>query len=55
MDFSSKIAKNQIIHQHSTLNKLIFVPKEEFQEGFTITLVDLETNSPKTLNAIAEY
>lgn len=53
-DFAAKTAKNQVIHSYSTLNKLIFVPVAEYQEGFTVTLVDMDSNKPKILSAIAE-
>ncbi len=49
-DFSSKTARNQVIQQYSTLNKLIFVPVNEYQENFNITLVDLDTNTLKTFS-----
>ncbi len=49
-DFSAKVARDQIIFRHSHFNKLLFVPVNEYQPTFTITLVDQETNQPKKLN-----
>jgi hypothetical protein len=46
-DFLSKSARDQIIFPHSHFNKLIFIPASEYQQTFTITLIDEETNQPK--------
>jgi hypothetical protein len=46
-DFSAKTARDQVIHAHSHFNKIIFVPVNEFQSPFTVTLVDQKTNQPK--------
>ncbi|HSX38716.1 MAG TPA: hypothetical protein VLE95_07805 [Chlamydiales bacterium] len=48
-DFSAKVAHDQIIFRHSHFNKLLFVPVNEYQPTFTITLVEQETNRPKKL------
>lgn len=49
-DFSSKIARDQTINPHSHFNKIIFVPVGDFQHSFNITLIDQQTNKPKTFN-----
>lgn len=52
-DFSSKTARDQIISPYSQFNKVIFVPKGEYQSSFVITIVDLESNQPKSFNITA--
>lgn len=50
-DFSSKTAREQnLIFPHSHFNKLIFVPVNEYQPMFTISLIDQESNQVKTFN-----
>ena len=45
IDYSSKAAKDQVIIQpHSYFNKLLFVPINEYQPSFTITLIDANSN-----------
>jgi hypothetical protein len=52
-DFACKIAKEQILFPHSHLNMLIFVPRESFQNQFSVTLIDQKTQKPETLTSIA--
>ena len=52
-DFSAKTARDQTILPHSHFNKLIFVPVNEYQQTFTVTLIDQESNKPKKFNVIA--
>jgi hypothetical protein len=47
IDFSAKAANDQTIQPHSYMNKLIFVPANEYQSTFTLTLVDQESGKPK--------
>lgn len=49
-DFSAKVARDQIIFRHSHFNKLLFIPVNEFQQNFTITLIEQGTNKLKILN-----
>lgn len=53
LDFSAKTARDQTIAPHSHMNKIVFVPRGQYQQQFTVTLVDLATNEPKTLNITA--
>lgn len=53
-DFSAKTARDQTIFQHSHFNKLIFVPVNEYQQTFTVTLIDQATNKPKTFNVVVD-
>ena len=53
-DFACKTAREQIIFPYSRLNMLIFVPKEAYQNTFSITLIDEETQKPKILNTTAK-
>ena len=52
-DFSSKTARDQTIYQYSHLNKVIFVPVNEYQRNFNITLIDEASKKPKTFHVIA--
>lgn len=53
-DFSSKTAKDQTIFPHSYFNKIIFVPSNEYQSQFSITIIDQESNEPKSFNVTAQ-
>lgn len=52
-DFFDKTIRNQVINQYSTLNKVIFVPNNEYQRSFNITLVDQKSGEAKTFHVIA--
>lgn len=47
-DFASKATNDRTIPPHGRLNGLIFVPVESYQDSFTLTLVDKETQEPIT-------
>jgi len=49
-DFSAKAARDQVIFRHSHFNKLLFVPINEYQPNFTVTLIEQDLNKPKVLN-----
>ena len=51
-DFDAKAAKDQVIAKHSNLNKVLFVPRNEVDSSFTITLLDAETHTPKTIEVL---
>lgn len=53
IDFSAKTARDQTIAPHSYMNKIVFVPRDQFQQQFTVTLMDQTTNQPKTLTITA--
>lgn len=48
-DFYMKTAHSHTILPHSHLNKIIFIPANEYQSSFTVTLLDVESNTPKIL------
>lgn len=50
-DFAKKELSDQIITPYSTINGLIFVPKDEFKHNFTITAVDVEKRVRFALNS----
>lgn len=52
-DFASKTARDQIIYPHSYFNKLLFVPSNEYQSRFHITLIEEESLEPKTIEVFA--
>lgn len=49
-DFLSKAARDQTIHSMSYLNKLIFVPLNDYRNTLTLVLIDAETNELKKFN-----
>ena len=49
-DFFAKAAKDQIIFPHSRHNTIIFVPTYAYQDTYTLTLIEQESNNPKTFN-----
>jgi len=51
-DFDAKVAKDQVITKHSNFNKVLFVPRNEVDGSFTITLLDAETHAPKTIKVL---
>lgn len=52
-DFAGKIAENQIIFPHSHFNKIVFVPIHDYQPGFSVTLLDVETGKPQMVKVVA--
>jgi hypothetical protein len=52
-DFSSKTAQDTVIYPYSTLNKLIFIDKFQYQSSFQLTLIELETKEPKVFQVNA--
>lgn len=52
-DFSSKAAIDQTIQPHAYFNKIIFVPVNEYQSTFAMTLIDQASNTKKTFNVNA--
>jgi hypothetical protein len=48
-DFLAKGAKDMTIPPHSQLNTILFIAKENYQECFTVTLVDEETGELTSL------
>jgi hypothetical protein len=38
--------RKEVVAPYSTFHRVLFVPKEEFQENFKVTLIDLETLKP---------
>jgi len=52
-DFSAKVARDQMIFRHSHYNRILFVPVNEYQSSFKVTLMDQESNEPKTINVSA--
>lgn len=53
-DFAAKAARDRIIFPHSSLNAIIFVPSNAYEEVFSLTLMDRESNQPKTFNLVAK-
>lgn len=44
-DYSSKGVNETIIQPYTTLNRVVFVPKSEFNGGFRLTLLGKETRN----------
>ena len=49
-DFSAKTAMDQTIFPHTHLNKIIFVPVNDYQETFKITLIDHDSTEARHFN-----
>ncbi len=49
-DFAAKAAKDRTIGAYSRMNGLLFVPVRGYKNDFTVTLIDVATKEPKTLN-----
>ncbi len=52
IDYSLKAARDQIIPPQSHLNKLLFIPIDEYHSSFTISLMDRNSNV-KTISVTA--
>ncbi len=48
-DFAAKTARDQMILPHSNMNTVLFVPVNNFQEAFTITLIEEGTGKTKEI------
>lgn len=53
VDFSSKVARDQIINPYSHYNKIVFIPTSDYQASFNITLIDQQSSEPTTFNVVA--
>jgi hypothetical protein len=42
-DLKAKSMRDEVVAPYSTFHRVLFVPKEEFQNTFKVTLIDLET------------
>lgn len=49
-DFFAKTARDQVIFSHSKFNAIIFVPIQEYQNSYTITLIDHDSKETKVFN-----
>jgi hypothetical protein len=49
-DFAAKTARDQIIYGKSHFNKVIFVPVKDYQDRFSITLINQEDYKPEVLD-----
>ncbi len=52
IDFSAKTARDQVIFRRSSFNKILFIPTNEYQSNFTLTLIDQASNEPQTMNVM---
>lgn len=52
-DFAAKAARDQVIFPHSRFNAIIFVPSDAYQNTYTLTLMDLDTQEPKLFNLVS--
>jgi len=50
-DFAGKALRNQIVAPYSTVHGLIFVPKNEFDANFTMSVTNQETGTSYTLSS----
>jgi hypothetical protein len=42
-DYTAKSLKDEMVPVYSTVNRILFVPEEDFKDQFTVTLMDKET------------
>ncbi len=47
-DFLLKAAKDQVVHSYSRLNMLLFVPIKSYEPNFNVTLIDQNSDQPRT-------
>ncbi len=45
-DILAKSMKEEVVAPYSTYNRVIFVPKKDYQETFKVTLIELDTLKP---------
>jgi len=50
-DYAAKGVKDQSIYPYSHANMILFVPKEEYQTSFSVTLINEKTSLPMSLFA----
>jgi hypothetical protein len=53
VDYSCKVARDQVINPYSYYNKVLFVPTSDYQASFHVTLIDQQSNTPTTFDVIA--
>jgi|SRR5580700_11119943 hypothetical protein len=49
-DLRAKSIRKEVVPPYATFHRVLFVPKEEFTETFTVTLIELETLEPVELH-----
>lgn len=42
-DMAAKSMKEEVVASYSVFNRVLFVPKDKFQESFKVTLIDIES------------
>jgi hypothetical protein len=53
-DLQAKSMKNEVVVPYSTFNRVLFVPKKDFQKNFKVTLIDLDSLKPTELQTTVE-
>ncbi len=53
-DLMAKSMKEEVVAPYSTFHRVLFVPKEKFQETFKVTLIDLDTLEPAEFNTTVQ-
>jgi len=48
-DYADKSAKTELIAPYGTLNKILFVPEYSYQDHFTVTLLNVQTNKHEVI------
>jgi len=51
-DFEAKAARDRIVFSHSRQNTLLFVPTSAYQNAFTVTLIDQESQKPNEFHLV---
>ncbi len=53
-DFNAKTARDGIIFPHSHVNRLIFVPVNQYQPSFELTLIEQDTQKARSFNVAVQ-
>jgi hypothetical protein len=53
-DLMAKSMREEIVAPYSTFHRVLFVPTEEFQQTFKVTLIELETLTPTEFQTTAQ-
>ncbi len=44
-DYAAKALKDEIIPVYSTVNRILFVPQDDFKDQFTVTLIETKEHA----------
>jgi hypothetical protein len=53
-DLTAKSMRDEVVAPYSTFNRVLFVPTDEFQDSFKVTLIELDTLKPTEFQTTVE-